>query len=283
MHDLIHKWQKHMSLDKGIAARDKDFYLSSDEVDVKTQQHITPNVKHFKDKTVVDVGCNTGYWLLQFYINGAAKVIGIEPRKQIVEHFNKFADANSIPCRMLQGYHPALLNITENVDCISMMSVDEEIYDFDEYIYKVGCKHPNSVLLLQTMLIDERVNNPFPTADEHHSAPVKRFKGLIYKFEENNNNHRDGFDPHIPVTDSLGLQNNNGEEASYIHTVYSKDYMSYIIARNGFDILDIKKIDKEITRPMTQSGKSGKLWWISAKNRNMTSKEPLDLFEYKTK
>ena len=59
--------------------------------------------------------------------------------------------------------------------------------------------------------------------------------------------------------------------------------MTYIVDRNGFEILKISKVDKEVERPMTQSGKSGKLWWISAQNRNKTYKEPLDLFEYKTK
>lgn len=283
MHELILKWQEHMSQDEGIASRDKDFYLSSDEVDLKTEKHIKSNIEHFKGKTVVDVGCNTGYWLLQFYIHGAKKVIGIEPRGQIVERFNSFAETNDIPCRVIKGYHPEILKIKETVDCISMMSVDEEIYDFDEYIYKIGCQHPNSVLLLQTMLIDTEIDNPFSTEDVHHSAPVKRFKGLIYKFEENNNNHRDGFDPHRPVSDSLGLQHMDGIEASYIHTVYSKQYMTYIVDRNGFEILKISKVDKEVERPMTQSGKSGKLWWISAQNRNKTYKEPLDLFEYKTK
>ena len=282
MNDLILKWQNHMSQDTDIAKRDKAYYLTSDEVPLKIKNHIEPNKKYFEGKTVVDVGCNTGYWLLQFYLNGAKKVIGIEPRGQIVKSFNKFAEKNNIPCTMIEGYHPELLNI-KDVDCISMMSVDEEIYDFDEYIYKIGCKHPKSVILLQTMLIDTEIDNPFPTDDVHHSAPVKRFKGLIYKFEENNNNHRDGLDPHLPITNDLGLQNTNGQEASYIHTIYSKDYMTYIIDRNGFNIMEINKVDKPAQRPMTQSGKSGKLWWISAKNRNTAYKEPLNLFEYKTK
>jgi SAM-dependent methyltransferase len=283
MEQLITKWQQHIERYEDIIVRDKDYYLTSDEVEVKVQNHVLKNTQKFSKGTVVDIGSNNGFWLLQFFLHGAKKVIGIEPRKVLVDAFNQFAQEHSIPCEMIQGFHPTLFNIEEQIDCVSMMSVDEEILDFDEYIYKIGCIYPNVVLLLQTMLIDTEIPAPFPTSDQHHVAPVKRFKGVIYKFEENNNNHRDGFDYRLPLTDGLGLQGEEGLEASYIHSVYSKDYMEYILDRQGYQINEMCKIDRTIKRPMTQSGRSGKLWWISAKNRNPVAKEPLNLFEYKTK
>ena len=271
-----------MSQNGKVASRDKRYYLTSDEIEIKTQKHIVPNIPSFKGKTVVDVGCNTGFWLLQFYLHGAKKVIGIEPRMEIVDLFNDFANKNSLPCEMIQGFHPKLLELNEQIDCVSMMSVDEEIYDFDEYLYKVGCRHPNAVLLLQTMLIDDELPQPLATDDDHHTAPVKRFKGVIYKFEENNSNHRDGFDPHKPMLNEMGQQyNDDGEESTYIHTIYSKDYMIYILERHGFQVSNIEKINTKIKQPMTQSGKSGKLWWIRAQNLNTTIKQPINLFDYR--
>lgn len=278
--DLINAWQKHMSQNQHISLTDKDKYITSDEIELKIQKHIKPNVKYFKNKTVVDVGCNTGFWLLQFYLHGAKKVIGIEPRKIIVDLFNEFAQKNDLPCKMIQDYHPCIMNFDFHVDCLSIMSFDEEVPDFDDFIYRVGCKFPEVILLIQTTMIDDDINITFPGPKGNDIG--KRFKGIVYKFESDNNTHRNGVDPHR-LLDECGFQSQGDEHSKYLHHVYSKQYMEYSLSHNGYDIEKIKGMDGILKRPMTRSGKSGKLWWITAKNLNKIEKEPINLFEYNTK
>lgn len=269
-----------MSQNQHIAQYDKDKYLTSDEIQLKIDRHIKPNITHFKNKNVVDIGCNTGFWMLQFYIHGAKKVIGIEPRQVIVNLFNEFTEKNKIPCKMIQGYHPCLFDMIDKVDCISMMSFDEEIPDFDDFLYRTACRFPTVILLIQSTLIDEDIDFTFPGPAGNDIG--KRFKGVVYKFESDNLMHRNGVDPHCQ-TDEYGLQNINGKPGTYLHHVYSKQYMEYSLDRNGYDIMKIKGMDGVLSNPMTRSGKSGKLWWITAKNRSITVEDPINLFEHKTK
>jgi len=281
MDKLILQWQEHMSGHADIFQRDKEYYVSSDEIDVKLKNHIVANKLHFTDKIVVDIGCNNGFWLLQFYLHGAKEVIGIEPRKALVDMFNNFAQQHDLPCKMIQGFHPKVFEL-QHIDCVSMMSVDEEMPDFDNFLYRLGCAYPGCSLLVQSMLIDVPVPNPYESTG-FNPVNFPEFKGVVYKFELKNHDHRDGFDPRQSVTDDIGNQDMKNADASYIHNIYSKDYMHYILQREGFNVLAMKKIQTQIKRPMTQTGKSGLLWWITAQNSNMTQKEPVNLFEYKTK
>ena len=57
MDKIILQWQVHMSSHPEIFQRDKEYYVSSDEIDVKLQNHVVANKSHFTDKTVVDIGC----------------------------------------------------------------------------------------------------------------------------------------------------------------------------------------------------------------------------------
>jgi SAM-dependent methyltransferase len=272
---LLKLWQSHMSQDGHINETDTDKYLTSDEVDLKIKRHITENVEHIKGKTIIDVGCNTGYYMLQFYLHGAKEVIGVEPRANIVDLFNEFAKQHDIPCKMIQGFHPKVFEV-DGVDVVSMMSFDEEIPDFDDFLYRIGCALPNAILLIQTTMIDASVDFAFPGSQGKNVG--KRFKGLVYKFESDNSMHRNGIDNRSQM-DSHGRQS----DATYIHSMYSKQYMEYTIDRNGFDIVQIKNMDQELKYPMTKSAKSGNLWWITAKNRSEHTKEPINLFGYNTK
>lgn len=272
---LIKLWQSHMSQDGHISEKDADKYLTSDEVDLKIKRHIIENIEHIKGKTIVDVGCNTGYYMLQFYLHGAKEVIGVEPRPIIVKLFNDFASQHDIPCKMIQGFHPSVFNIG-NTDVISMMSFDEEIPDFDDFLYRLGCAFPGVILLIQTTMIDKEFDFVFPGPEGNDIG--KRFKGLVYKFESDNAMHRNGIDPHRHM-DEHGLQ----DSATYTHNIYSKQYMEYTIDRNGFNVVQIKSMNHKLNNPMTRSAKSGNLWWITAKNRSEHTKEPINLFGYNTK
>ena len=42
----------------------------------------------FNEKTILELGCNCGYWSYQYYLEGCKKIIGIEGRDLFVKQAN---------------------------------------------------------------------------------------------------------------------------------------------------------------------------------------------------
>ena len=99
----------------------------------KYQSIVLDNKSLFEDAHVLDVGSNMGHWATLYHLNGARSVTCVEPRLNLVEGLNRFAVAEDLPIKAIQGIHsdcPALGEKFQVVMLSNITSYMPDVFDF---------------------------------------------------------------------------------------------------------------------------------------------------------
>ena len=115
---------------------------------------ILKNLDIIKNKNILDLGSHNGFWTYLRYLNGAKKIIGLEPTKKSVNAVNSFAIDNNLPIKIIQGTHKDISNY--KVDTIICGSVCEFITDFIGFINSAK-KVANYFILQNSIIRDEPI------------------------------------------------------------------------------------------------------------------------------
>ena len=114
----------------------------------------------FKDKVILDIGCSTGYFLIQSLLNGATKVFGIDLNEahntdKLLDNFRKPLEVTE-ELIQLWGFDTSVYSLThtdwvtcefiENVDIIFCLNVAHYWSDIEKGLCKMFDLNPEIVV-----------------------------------------------------------------------------------------------------------------------------------------
>lgn len=204
-----------------IYAEDFDF---TDIMISKYTDTIFNNLDLITNKTIIDIGSNSGIWPVLMCLNGATNVICIEPRDQFVNGINNFAKKHNLPITCVHGVHTDICNLP-TVDTIFMMGVDDIIVDIVSFLFLLRTKSTH--LVLKTVNRDEEI--------DENTIKVK----LDHNFY-----HRGGFSLNAQKTkNSIGYETdidkfiNNPKTGRYMKFLYGKHFFETVFDYLEYDII----------------------------------------------
>lgn len=193
----------------------------------KYYNNISSNLNLIQNKSILDIGSNTGIWAVLMCLNGATSVTCVEPRKQLANGINRFAQIHNLPIVAVNGLHNCIFDLNQTFDTTIMMGVDDLIPDI--IIFLNNLRNISESLILKTKDSDAHVND-------------KSIKITI----ENNLHHRQGFNINTTQDqlDNLGYQTtikdfvNNPTVGRFIRFLYGKNFYETVFDYLGYNITD---------------------------------------------
>jgi len=160
---------------------------------IKYQNNIVNNLDLIKEKSILDIGSNTGLWAVLMYLNGAKKVTCIEPRKQLAFGINQFAQLHKLPILAINDFHSGIFNLNTFFDTTFMMGVDNKISDLITFLNNL--KKVSNFLVLRTFNSDDTVpENSIKITFDHNfnyrggfniNAKIDELDGMCYQSDAN--------------------------------------------------------------------------------------------------
>ena len=194
---------------------------------IKYQNTIVNNLDLINEKTILDIGANTGLWAVLMYLNGAKQVTCIEPRKQCAFGINQFAKLHNLPILAINDFHSGIFNLNTFFDTTFMMGVDNKISDLITFLNNL--KKVSNFLVLRTFNSDDTV-------------PENSIKITF----DHNFNYRGGFNINAKIDELDGMcyQSNTND---YVNKPQQGRYLKQQFGKNFyetlFDYLDYKIIN----------------------------------------
>lgn len=208
---------------------------------------VANNLQDIKGKTVIDIGCNSGIWMLICLLQGVGKVIGIEPRKFFCNRFNEFITAI--------GYTNAVMYNASDIDFDTVLEdkpVDTALlsqviyrcYDFPKLPHRLKNIGVTSIytqdfyLSLQDLQIDSNL--------------IENITGITLHSRHENNSYESGINRWNPQLNDKGFQTGYAENYSPLATTcfanyYSKEYVEDIMLDADFKLCNLVRPTEQIS------------------------------------
>lgn len=204
-----------------------DFEFNESNIN-KYKDTILNNLDFIQNKTIIDIGSNTGLWAVLMYLNGANSVTCIEPRKQFSDGINIFAKKHNLPIECVNGFHSDVFSL-KTVDTIFMMGVDDLIVDVTSFLFSLRKQAEN--LILKTAHRDHEV--------EENSIKIR----LDHNFY-----HRAGFSINqINNANPIGYETDinqiikNKSQGRFLRHLYGKNFFETLFDYLDFEIVKYKE------------------------------------------
>ena len=211
----------YFDLGNGIIIEDQDelqkkrlFAIRDYLIDIITKYYKTNNLQ---DKTLCDVGCNTGYFLYEIYKKiKIKKVVGIEPRTKNLAKAKFIADFFKLPKNKFILKKMDVLSLGKKNEKFDIVIMPGVLHHLDDHILALRnlYKMTKDLCIIETVVLSNKFN-------EKHIAEQLELKDDLYKINENQNifgiigykletDRSDGATIHngivgIPTTDALFL------------------------------------------------------------------------------
>jgi len=161
------------------------------------------------------------------YLNGATSVTCIEPRKQLADGINRFAQMHNLPITAINNLHSCIFSLDKVFDTTVMLGVDDLIPDILTFLNNL--RNISNFLILKTKSADANVSEK-----------------SINLVVENNLHHRQGFNINTNSRDfeSLGYQTTiknlieNPKKGRFIRFLYGKNFYETIFDYLDYEIMD---------------------------------------------
>jgi len=217
-----------------------DRFFLTDILAIKYKMIVLDNINYIENKNICDIGCNSGLWPIVFAKHGAKSVIGIEPRSLFKNGLEKFIKKHNLPVKMIVGDHNSALTLIKqkNPDTLVMMSVDDIIPSFEDFIHKCVTTEVKNFILQCNTVSDSVIDTDIKKKSNHI--------GFTVHYEEHNTNLRSGLNPYTEILDKNGLQTKFDDSfdltnTAYVRNVRSERFLEHILKSNNLHILANKK------------------------------------------
>ncbi len=241
-------------------------YQVSDEILLKYEHCFCNNIEAIKGKTIIDLGCGHGLWMLIALLHGAKKVIGLEPRGMFVVGFNQFCKKHKFNGQMIQGTDIDLDTKLRNAraDTIFLFSVVDVVFDLEKLFYVIGKQQQikNIVCQMVNVCTDKIDFSQYPAIKPH------TIMGITIHVDGHNNGLRSTINRFHPiVNEKTGLQttvDENFDIESSVTTrhIPSVEYICALAQRYHYDItFDLTQPEQVTNSSLTYQ--TGSIRWIS--------------------
>jgi hypothetical protein len=241
-------------------------YQISDEILLKYEHCFCNNIESIKGKTIIDLGCGHGLWMLLALLHGAKKVVGLEPRGMFVVGFNQFCKKHKLNGQMFQGTD---INFDTTfsktrADTIFLFSVVDVVFDIEKLFYVIGKQQQikNIVCQMLNVCTDKIDFSEYPSIKKHE------IMGITIHVDGHNSDLRSTINRFHPmVNEKTGLQttvyeNFDIESSVTTRHIPSVEYICALAQRYNYDItFDLTQPEPVANSSLTYQ--TGSIRWIS--------------------
>ena len=211
----------YFDLGNGIVIEDQDklqkkrlFAIRNYLIDIITKYYKTNDLQ---DKTLCDIGCNTGYFIYEIYKKfKIKKVVGVEPRTKNLAKAKFIANFFKLPKNRYILKKMDVLSLGRKIEKFDIVIMPGVLHHLDDHILALRnlYKMTKDLCIIETVVLSNKFN-------EKHIAEQLELKDDLYKINENKNkfgiigykletDRLDGATIHngivgIPTTDALLL------------------------------------------------------------------------------
>lgn len=187
----------------------KNFVDLNDHAKIRIENYIDSNLEYIKNKNIIDIGSNNGFWAVMLMLAGAKSVTCIEPRHQLVDRTNKFAKKHNFNIDAKIGTYDLVYQL-EPVDTIVLYgNTVRLIPDFCNFAQKIKT---------ETLIIDHIKTNHGTNIKPIVQRNVSNLDGYITGNLEKNQEIAARFSDII----------NNTNVGKYLEHEYSEKYFDLI-------------------------------------------------------
>lgn len=245
-------------------------YQVSDEILFKYEHCFCKNLELVEGKTIIDLGCGHGLWMLIALLHGAKKVVGLEPRGMFVDGFNKFCRKYNLNGQMFSGTDIDIESKTKNLgaDTIFLFSVVDVVFDIENLFYTICKKQQIKNIVCQMV-------NVCSDQIDFSEFPIKKHRvmGITIHLDDHNSGLRSTINRFYPVVDEkTGLQttideNFNIESSVTTRHIPSVEYVCSLAKRYNYEtIFDLVQPEKILSS--SQALCDGAFRWITFSKQN---------------
>lgn len=269
----------YFDLGNGIIIEDQDelqkkrlFAIRDYLLDIITKYYKTNNLQ---DKTLCDVGCNTGYFLYEIYKKiKIKKVVGVEPRTKNLDKAKFIAKFFKLPKNKFILKKMDILSLGHKIEKFDIVIMPGVLHHLDDHILALRnlYKMTKDLCIIETVVLSNKFN-------EKYIGEQLELKDDLYKIHENKNKF--GIIGYKLETDRLdGATIHNG-----IVGIPTTDALLLTLRSIGFNKVEIYRSDEQL-RKNVYNEKSYRNFHsvivIASKNKNKNSdpiENTLDLIE----
>jgi len=270
----------YFDLGNGIVIEDQDelqkkrlFTIRDYLIDIITKYYKTNDLQ---DKTLCDVGCNTGYFLYEIYKKiKIKKLVGVEPRTKNLAKAKFIANFFKLPKNKFILKKMDVLSLGSKIEKFDIVIMPGVLHHLDDHILALRnlYKMTKDLCIIETVVLSNKFN-------EKHIEEQLELKDDLYKINENKN--RFGIIGYKLETDRLdGATIHNG-----IVGIPTTDALLLTLRSIGFNKVEIYRSDEQL-RKNVYNEKSYRDYHsvivVASKNKKVINSDPikntLDLIE----
>lgn len=263
----------YFDLGNGIIIEDQDelqkkrlFAIRDYLIDIITKYYKTNNLQ---DKTLCDVGCNTGYFLYEIYKKiKIKKVMGVEPRAKNLAKAKFIADFFKLPKNKFILKKMDILSLRGEIEKFDVVIMQGVLHHLDDHILALRnlYKMTKDLCIIETVVLSNRFN-------EKHIAEQLELKDDLYKINENKN--RFGIIGYKLESDRL--------DGATIHTgivgIPTTDALLLTLRSIGFNKVEVYRSDEQL-RKNVYNEKSYRNYHsvivVASKNKKIKKSQPIE-------
>lgn len=232
----------YFDLKNGIIIEDQDnlqkkrlFAMRDYLIDIIIKHYKTDNLQ---DKTLCDIGCNTGYFLYEIYKKiKLKKVVGAEPRTKNLAKAKFIANFFKLPKNRYILKKMDILSLKRKFELFDIVIMPGVLHHLDDHILALKnlYKMTKDLCVIETVVLSNEFN-------EKNIAEQLELKDDLYKIKKNENKF--GIIGYKLETDRLdGATIHNG-----IVGIPTTDALLLTLRTVGFDTVQIYKSDEQLRK-----------------------------------
>ena len=263
----------YFDLGNGIVIEDQDklqkkrlFAIRNYLIDIITKYYKTNDLQ---DKTLCDIGCNTGYFIYEIYKKfKIKKVVGVEPRTKNLAKAKFIANFFKLPKNRYILKKMDVLSLGRKIEKFDIVIMPGVLHHLDDHILALRnlYKMTKDLCIIETVVLSNKFN-------EKHIAEQLELKDDLYKINENKNKF--GIIGYKLETDRLdGATIHNG-----IVGIPTTDALLLTLRSIGFNKVKIYRSDEQL-RKNVYNEKSYRNYHsviiVASKNKKVKNSHPIE-------
>ncbi len=263
----------YFDLGNGIVIEDQDklqkkrlFAIRDYLIDIITRYYKTNDLQ---DKTLCDIGCNTGYFIYEIYKKfKIKKVVGVEPRTKNLAKAKFIANFFKLPKNRYILKKMDVLSLGGKIEKFDIVIMPGVLHHLDDHILALRnlYKMTKDLCIIETVVLSNKFNGK-------HIAEQLELKDDLYKINENKNKF--GIIGYKLETDRLdGATIHNG-----IVGIPTTDALVLTLRSIGFNKVKIYRSDEQL-RKNVYNEKSYRNYHsvivVASKNKKVKNSHPIE-------